>query len=92
MKFSQYKFFRGVNIEERIDIHTQTFGQQRKAPRVVKPVTSGRPNNYLTNEQEMGSDTEWKTQSLPSLGHVSSGNINSKGLLIGSIVKGAIVQ
>ena len=25
-------------------------------------------------DAEMGSDTEWKTQSLPSLGHVSSDN------------------
>ena len=27
-----------------------------------------------TEGEMMGSDTEWKTQSLPSLGHVSSDN------------------
>jgi hypothetical protein len=65
---------RGVNIEERIDIHTQTFGAQRKPPppRTAKPpatVAAAKPY-----DAEVVSDNEWKTQSLPSLGRVSSDN------------------
>ena len=79
--------YRGVDIEERIDIHTQTRGKTHSA----NPYLTG---NKLDHEAEMEAesvqetmedeeemeynkhgdlvDTEWKTQSLPSLGRVSS--------------------
>lgn len=79
-------FIRGVNIEERIDIHTQT---QRKAlsANPYLPANGTSPQNdedpeqiqdhELEEDDEQGLykkdlDMEWKTQSLPSLGRVSS--------------------
>lgn len=80
-------FIRGVNIEERIDIHTQT---QRKAlsANPYLPAANGTspknhedseqiPDHELEEDEEQGLykkdlDMEWKTQSLPSLGRVSS--------------------
>ena len=75
--------YRGVNIEERIDIHTQT---QRKAHSANPYMTNKERDEEMEHEsvhetmedeEEMEYnkdlvDTEWKTQSLPSLGRVSS--------------------
>ena len=75
-------YYRGVNIEERIDIHTQT---QRKAisanpymnNTAENEIEAESVNEQIEDEEELEYkndlvDTEWKTQSLPSLGRVSS--------------------
>ena len=84
MTFFNYS---GVNIEERIDIHTQTAKKPYSAnPYMTKggagvgddEIEAESVNEPLEDEEELEYknhdlvDTEWKTQSLPSLGRVSS--------------------
>jgi hypothetical protein len=69
----------GVDIEERIDIHTQT---ARKARSANPGGNQDDVDETVEDEEEDGEsgryrhksdlDMEWKTQSLPSLGRVSS--------------------
>ena len=78
-------FISGVNIEERIDIHTQTQRKSHSAnpylpvsPNGNEDHENGENGEELDEENEENGlykkdlDMEWKTQSLPSLGRVSS--------------------
>ena len=72
-----------MDIEERIDIHTQTRGKTHSANPYLnnkerdEEMEAESVQETMEDEEEMEYnkdlvDTEWKTQSLPSLGRVSS--------------------
>ena len=72
-----------MDIEERIDIHTQTRGKTHSANPYLnnkerdEEMEAESVQETMEDEEEMEYnkdlvDTEWKTQSLPSLGRVST--------------------